>query len=104
MDFDLHFGMFFGPQIEVFEKFLLPDFELQLEVRSAKIMILPKEIAIFFVNWHCWFEMGIHEKYEKSGGKSFRNKFVFWRGFFKILEPTWVDFGAKLGLQQMART
>ena len=41
MDFDLHFGRFFGPKIDVFEKFLLPDFELQLEVRSEKIVILP---------------------------------------------------------------
>ena len=29
MDFDLHFGRFFGPKIDVFEKFLLPDFEPQ---------------------------------------------------------------------------
>ena len=42
MDFDLHFGRFFGPQIDVFEKFLLPDFELQLEVRSAKRFYLGK--------------------------------------------------------------
>ena len=52
MDFDLHFGRFFGPKIDVFEKFLLPDFELQLQVRSAKIVILPREIclenAVFF--------------------------------------------------------
>ena len=48
MDFNLHFGRFFGPQIDVFEKFLLPDFELQLEVRSAKIVILPGENAVFY--------------------------------------------------------
>ena len=48
MDFDLHFGRFFGPKIDVFEKFLLPDFELQLEVRSAKIVILPMENTIFY--------------------------------------------------------
>ena len=48
MDFDLHFGRFFGPKIDVFEKFLLPDFELQLEVRSAKIVILPRENAVFY--------------------------------------------------------
>ena len=39
---------FFGPKIDVFEKFLLPDFELQLEIRSAKIAILPKENAVFY--------------------------------------------------------
>ena len=50
MDFDLHFGSFFGPKIDVFEKFLLPDFELQLEVRSAKIVILHKENAVFLQN------------------------------------------------------
>ena len=48
MDFNLHFGRFFGPKIDVFEKFLLPDFELQLEVRSAKIVILPRENAVFY--------------------------------------------------------
>ena len=48
MDFNIHFGRFVGPQIDVFEKFLLPDFELQLEIRSAKIAILPKENAVFY--------------------------------------------------------
>ena len=48
MDFNLHFGRFFGPKIDVFEKFLLPDFELQLEIRSAKIVILPRENAVFY--------------------------------------------------------
>ena len=43
MDFYRHFGRFFGPKIDVFEKILLPDFELQLEIRSAKIVILPRE-------------------------------------------------------------
>ena len=47
MDFDLNFGRFFGPQIDVFEKLVLPDFELQLEVRSAKIVILPTEKICF---------------------------------------------------------
>ena len=42
MDVNLHFGRVFGPNIDVFKKFLLPDFELQLEVRSAKIVILPR--------------------------------------------------------------
>ena len=48
MDVDLHFGRFFGPKIDVFEKFLLPDFELQPEIRSAKIVILPRENAVFY--------------------------------------------------------
>ena len=47
MDFDLHFGRFFGPKIDVFEKFLLPDFELQLEVRSAKIVIYLGKMQFF---------------------------------------------------------
>ena len=48
MDFDLNFGRFFGSKIDVFINFVLPDFELQLEVRSAKIMILPRENAVFY--------------------------------------------------------
>ena len=58
MDFDVHFGRFFGLKIDVFEKFLLPDFELQLELRSTKILILPRENAVFYkidilaLKWH----------------------------------------------------
>ena len=48
MDFDLHLGRFFGLKIDVFDKFLLPDFELQLEIISAKIVILPRENAVFY--------------------------------------------------------
>ena len=48
MDFDLHFGSFCGPKIDVFEKFLFADFELQLEVRSAKKVIFPRENAVFY--------------------------------------------------------
>ena len=47
MDFDFHFGGFFGPRIDVFEKFLLPNFEHKLEIRSAKIVIF-REIAVFY--------------------------------------------------------
>ena len=47
MDFDLHLGRFVGPKIDVFEKFLLPYFELQLELRCAKIVILLRENAFF---------------------------------------------------------
>ena len=39
---------FFGPKMDVFEKFLLPEFELQLEIRSAEIAILPRENAVFY--------------------------------------------------------
>ena len=38
---------FFGSKTDVFDKFLLPDFEFQLEIRSAKIVILPREIQFF---------------------------------------------------------
>ena len=48
--------------------------------------------------------MEIHEIYEKSGGKSFQNRFVFSHLFFRTLEPTWVDFGIQVGLQQVCRT
>ena len=52
MDFDLHFGRFFGPKIDVFEKFLLPDFELQLEIRSPKIVICSfYKIDILALKW-----------------------------------------------------
>ena len=90
MDFNLHFGRFFGPKIDVFEKFLLPDFELQLEVRSAKIVILPRENAIFYkidivgLKWESMKNM------TKSGENSPQNQVVFSHRFF-------LDFGANVG-------
>ena len=38
---------FFGSKTDVFDKFLLPEFELQLEIRSAKIVIF-RENAVFY--------------------------------------------------------
>ena len=89
MDFDLHFGGFFGPKIDVFEKFLLPEFEFQLEVRSAKIVILPRENAVFFkINILAlkWQPIKNLKKQEKN---LLRNQIVFSHWFF-------LDFGANL--------
>ena len=77
MDFDLHFGRFFGPKIDVFEKFLLPDFELQLEVRSAKIVILPRENAVFYKIDILALKWALMENMKKNGEKSLRNQIVF---------------------------
>ena len=77
MDFDLHFGRFFGPKIDVFEKFLLPDFELQLEIRSAKIVILFEENTIFYkidivgLKWESMKNM------KKSGENRFKINLFF---------------------------
>ena len=93
MDFDLHFGRFFGPKIDVFEKFLLPDFELQLEIRSAKIVILPRENAVFYkidILALKWQPMKNIKKQEKH---HFEIKLFFHIDFSWILEPTWMDFG-----------
>ena len=67
MDFDLHFGRFFGPKIDVFEKFLLPDFELQLEVRSEKIVTLPTENAIFYKIDSLALKWGSMDNMKKTG-------------------------------------
>ena len=96
MDFDLHFGRFFGPKIDVFEKFLLPDFELQLEVRSAKIVILPRENAVFYkidILALKWQPMKNIKKREKH---HFEIKLFFHIDFSWILEPTWMDFGLQV--------
>ena len=77
MDFNLHFGRFFGPKIDVFEKFLLPDFELQLEVRSAKIVILPRENAVFYKIDILALKWALMENIKKSSEKSLRNQVVF---------------------------
>ena len=100
MDFNLHFGRFFGPQIDVFEKFLLPDFELQLEFRCAKIVILSRENAIFYkidivgLKWESMKNM------KKAGENRFKIDLFFDVDFFKILEPTWTDFGFQVGLKK----
>ena len=90
MDFDLHFGRFFGPQIDVFEKFLLPDFEFQLEIRSAKIVILPRENAVFYkidILALKWQPMKNIKKQEKH---RFENQIVF---FTLIFLGFWSQLG-----------
>ena len=81
MDFDLHFGRFFGAKIDVFEKFLLPDFELQLEVRSEKIVILPRENAIFLQNLQSCFEVATNEKHQKIGKHCVKINVFFYVNF-----------------------
>ena len=90
MDFDLHFGRFFGPKIDVFEKFLLPDFELQLEIRSAKIVILPRENAVFYKIDILALKWQPMKNIKKTGKTSLRNQVVFSHWFF-------LDFGVNLG-------
>ena len=97
MDFDLNFGRFFGPKIDVFEKFLLPDFELQLEVRSAKIVILPRENAVFYKIDILALKWALMENMKNKKEKHhFEIKLFFHIDFSWILEPTWVDFGCQV--------
>ena len=99
MDFDLHLGRFFGPKIDVFEKFLLPDFELQLEIRSAKIVILPRENAVFYKIDILALKWQPMKNIKKTGKTSLRNQVVFHIDFSWILEPTWMDFGFQVGVK-----
>ena len=96
MDFDLHFGRFFGPKIDVFEKFLLPDFELQLEIRSAKIVILPRENAVFYKIDILALKWPLMENMKKTAKNRFEIKLFFHIDFSWILEPTWMDFGLQV--------
>ena len=82
MDFDLHFGRFFGPKIDVFEKFLLPDFELQLEIRSAKIVILPRENAVFYKIDILALKWALMENMKKTAKNRFEIKLFFRIDFF----------------------
>ena len=77
MDFDLHFGSFFTSKIDVFENILLPDFELQLEVRSATIMILPRENAVFYKIDILALKWQPMKHINKAGKTSLRNQVVF---------------------------
>ena len=97
MDFDLHFGRFFGLKIDVFEKFLLPDFELQLEIRSAKIVILHRENAIFFKIDILALKWALMENMQKTAKNHFEIKLFFHIDFSWIWEPTWMDFGLQVG-------
>ena len=100
MDFDLHFGRFFGPKIDVFEKFLLPDFELQLEVRSAKIVILPGENAVFYKIDILALKWQPMKNIKKQENHHFEIKLLFHIDFSWILEPTWVGFGLQVEAQK----
>ena len=91
---------FFGSKTDVFDKYLLPEFELQLEIRSAKIVILPRENAVFYkidILALKWQPMKNIKKQEKH---HFEIKLFFHIDFSWILEPTWMDFGLQVGLQQ----
>ena len=77
MDFDFHFGGFFGPKIDVFEKFLLPEFEFQLEVRSAKIVILLRENSVFYKIDILALKWQPMKNIKKTGKPSLRNQVVF---------------------------
>ena len=48
MDFDLHFASFLDTTSIILEKLAQPDFELQLDFWTAKIVILPRENAVFY--------------------------------------------------------
>ena len=103
MDFDLHFGRFFGPKIDVFEKFLLPDFELQLEIRSAKIVILPRENAVFYKIDILALKWALMENMKKTAKNRFEINSFFHIDFSWILEPTWMGFGLQIGPQKTDR-
>ena len=100
MDFDLYFRRFFGSQIDIFEKFLLPDFELQLEIRSAKFMILRRENAVFFKIDILALKWALMENMKKTTKNRFEIKLFFHIDFSWILEPTWMDFGLQVGPQK----
>ena len=68
---------FFGSKTDVFDKYLLPEFELQLEVRSAKIVILPRENAVFYKIDILALKWALMENMKKNAEKSLRNHVVF---------------------------
>ena len=88
MDFDLYFGRFFGLKIDVLEKFLLPDFELQLEVRSAKIVILPRENAVFYKIDILALKWQPMKNSKKTGKNRVKINLFFFVNFPRILEAT----------------
>ena len=68
---------FFGSKTDVFDKFLLPEFELQLEIRSAKIVILPRENAVFYKIDILALKWQPMKNIKKTGKTSLRNQVVF---------------------------
>ena len=77
MDFDLHFERFCESKIGVFEKFLLPDFELQLEIRSAIIVILPRENAVFYKIDILALKLESMQNIKKTGKNRFKINLFF---------------------------
>ena len=88
MDFDLHFGRFFGPKIDAFEKFLLPDFELQLEVRSEKNVIFLMENAVFYKIDILALKWQPMKNIKKTGKNRVKINLFFFVNFPRILEAT----------------
>ena len=60
-----------------FEKFLLPDVELQLEIRSAEIAILPRENAVFYKNDIFALKWALMENMKKTAKNRFEIKLFF---------------------------
>ena len=96
MDFDLYFGRFFGSQIDFFEELALPDFELQHSSCMAKIVIFPRENAIFYKIDSFALKWALMENKKKTAKNRFEIKLFFHIDFPWILEPTWMDFGLQV--------
>ena len=77
MDFDLHFASFLDTTSIILEKLAQPDFELQLEIRSAKIAILPRENAVFYKIDILALKWQPMKNIQKTGKTSLRNQVVF---------------------------
>ena len=91
---------FFGSKTDVFDKFLLPDFEFQLEIRSAKIVILPRENAVFYKIDILALKWQPMKNIKKQENHHFEIKLFFHIDFSWILEPTWVGFGFQVEAQK----
>ena len=74
--------------------------ELQLEIRSAKIVILPRENAVFYKIDILALKWQPMKNIKTTGKHHFEINLFFHIDFSWILEPTWMDFGFQVGLQQ----
>ena len=103
MALDPHFGRFFCSKIDFFGSSGVQKCVLPHEIWTLKIVIFPRENAIFLQNPRFCFEVEIDRKHAQSWEKSLENKLFFllliFKGFRANLGGFWPpSWGSKKGV------
>ena len=104
MDFDLNFARFFGAQIDFFRKAESSEICFPRTIQTPKIVIFLMENAIFYKIDDFALKWKSLKNAKNVRRKRIKINLFFNIDFLRILEPTWVDFGLQVGLQQICST